>query len=228
MGQKTNPNGLRLGIIKNWKSRWYADDKKVPILILEDFNIRNLIKTFYPKGTISQIDIKRLKKSDSEQIEIDIYTSKIGIIQGAENKNKNNLVKKIEESINKKVEINVFEVKMPEKNSYLVAQNIATQLENRVYFKVAQKMAAQKAMKKGAKGVKISISGRLGGVEIARRETISLGLVPLNTLRADIDYAFYEANTVYGVIGIQIWIFNDEILPHKNQKNNKMINNNKI
>ncbi|KAB8121981.1 MAG: 30S ribosomal protein S3 [Candidatus Phytoplasma cynodontis] len=221
MGQKSNPNGLRLGIIRNWESRWYSDDKKVPILVLEDFNIRNLIKKFYPKGIIGKIEIKRLKKSDSEQIEIDIYTSKIGLIQGAENKTKNNLIKKIEELIRKKIEINVFEIKMFEKNASLVAQNIAMQLENRVFFKVAQKMAVQKALKKGAKGVKISVSGRLGGAEIARRENISLGLVPLNTLRADIDYAFDEARTIYGVIGIQVWIFNDEILPIKNNNNNK-------
>ncbi|WCA22314.1 30S ribosomal protein S3 [Candidatus Phytoplasma oryzae] len=215
MGQKSNPNGLRLGIIRNWESRWYADDKKIPILILEDFRIRNFIKRFYPKGTIAKIDIKRLKKTDSEQIEIDIYTSKIGLVQGAENKTKQNLIKKIEDIIKKKIEINVFEIKIFEKNASLIAQNIAIQLENRIFFKVAQKIAAQKALKKGAKGVKISLSGRLGGVEIARRETVSLGLFPLNTLRADIDYAFYEAHTIYGVIGIKVWIFNDEILPNK-------------
>ncbi|RAM57780.1 30S ribosomal protein S3 [Candidatus Phytoplasma oryzae] len=227
MGQKSNPNGLRLGIIKNWESQWYADDKKVPFLIYEDFRIRNLIKKFYSKGTIAKVEIKRLKKADNEQIEINLYTSRIGIVQGSDNKTKQNLINKIEELIKKKIEINVFEVKICEKNASLAVQNMAMQIENRSFFKMVQKIAAQKALKKGAKGVKITISGRLGGAEIARRETISLGLVPLNTLRADIDYAFDEAHTIYGVIGIQMWIFHDEILPNKkrNKINNQKDNN---
>jgi small subunit ribosomal protein S3 len=217
MGQKSNPNGLRLGIIKNWESKWYADDKKVPILIYEDFQIRNLIKKFYPKSTISKIEIKRLKKSNNEQIEIDLYTSKIGIVQGTENKK--NLIKKIETLIKKKIEMNFFEVKDFDKIASLVAQNISVQLENRIFFKVAQKIAAQKALKRGAKGVKIIISGRLGGAEIARKESFSLGSVPLNTLRADIDYAFETAHTHYGSLSVKVWIYNNEILNLKKNKN---------
>ncbi|MDV3198139.1 MAG: 30S ribosomal protein S3 [Vigna little leaf phytoplasma] len=215
MGQKSNPNGLRLGIIRKWDSQWYAEDKQVPYLIYEDFCIRNLIKKFYNRGIISQIEIKRLKKSNSEELTIDLFTSKIGLIQGSENKEQKRLLQKIEQTINKKVIINVFEVKAIDKIASLVAQNIALQLQQRAYFRAVQKIAAQKVLKSSALGVKIIISGRLGGAEIARSETISLGLVPLNTLRADIDYAFEEAYTTYGVLGVKVWVFHGEVLPHQ-------------
>ncbi|KND62786.1 30S ribosomal protein S3 [Candidatus Phytoplasma phoenicium] len=215
MGQKSNPNGLRLGIIQNWRSQWYAEDKQVPNLVYEDFKIRTLIKKFYIRGIISEIEIKRLKKSNSEEITINLFTSKIGLVQGADNKEKNKLLQKIEKTINKKILLNVFEVKTIDKIASLVAQNVAMQLQQRSYFRAVQKITTQKVLKSGAKGVKIILSGRLGGAEIARRETISLGLVPLNTFRADIDYAFEEAHTTYGVLGVQVWIFHGEVLPNK-------------
>nr|Q8VS61.1 RecName: Full=Small ribosomal subunit protein uS3; AltName: Full=30S ribosomal protein S3 [Candidatus Phytoplasma ziziphi]AAL57329.1 ribosomal protein S3 [Candidatus Phytoplasma ziziphi] len=215
MGQKSNPNGLRLGIIRTWESKWYDVDKKVPFLVGEDFKIRPLIKNHYPKSTISQIEIKRLKKSNDEFIEIDLYTSKIGIIQGPENKNKNSLINKIEKLINKKVQINIFEVKAINKIAVLVAQNIAMQLQQRAFYKAVLKSAIQKALKSGVKGIKIIITGRLGGAEKARRDSISMGVVPLNTLRADIDYAFEEAHTTYGVLGVKVIINHGEVLPNK-------------
>ncbi|TVY12353.1 30S ribosomal protein S3 [Candidatus Phytoplasma pini] len=215
MGQKSNPIGLRLGIIHDWKSKWYSTNKQVPSLIYEDFRLRNLIKKHYPRGTISQINIERLKKQNSEQIEINLFTSKIGIIQGPENKSKNVLIKKVEDLIQKKININVFEVKTFDKIASLVAQNIALQLQQRAFFRMVQKTAAFKALKSGAQGVKIIISGRLGGSEIARKETIFLKLVPLNTFRADVDYAFEEAYTTYGVLGVKVWIYHGEVLPGK-------------
>nr|QDE12519.1 ribosomal protein S3 ['Vitex negundo' witches'-broom phytoplasma]QQL95690.1 ribosomal protein S3 ['Ziziphus jujuba' witches'-broom phytoplasma]QQL95693.1 ribosomal protein S3 ['Ziziphus jujuba' witches'-broom phytoplasma]QQL95696.1 ribosomal protein S3 ['Vitex negundo' witches'-broom phytoplasma]QQL95699.1 ribosomal protein S3 ['Vitex negundo' witches'-broom phytoplasma] len=215
MGQKSNPNGLRLGIIRTWESKWYDVDKKVPFLVGGDFKIRTLIKNHYPKSTISQIEIKRLKKSNDEFIEIDLYTSKIGIIQGPENKNKNSLINEIEKLINKKVQINIFEVKAINKIAVLVAQNIAMQLQQRAFYKAVLKSAIQKALKSGVKGIKIIITGRLGGAEKARRDSISMGVVPLNTLRADIDYAFEEAHTTYGVLGVKVIINHGEVLPNK-------------
>nr|BBA46835.1 ribosomal protein S3 [Candidatus Phytoplasma noviguineense]BBA46844.1 ribosomal protein S3 ['Musa sp.' banana wilt phytoplasma]BBA46838.1 ribosomal protein S3 [Candidatus Phytoplasma noviguineense]BBA46841.1 ribosomal protein S3 [Candidatus Phytoplasma noviguineense]BBA46847.1 ribosomal protein S3 ['Musa sp.' banana wilt phytoplasma] len=243
MGQKSNPNGLRIGINRSWESQWYADHKQVPVLIVEDFKIRNLIKQFYPKSSISHVKINRLKKSNNEHIEIDLYTSRIGIVQGPENKSKNTLIQKIEKMIQKKITINVFEVKKSDQIAVLVAQNIAVQLQKRAFFRAVQKIAVQKALKSGAKGIKVIISGRLGGAEIARRETVSLGLVPLNTFKANIDYGVEEAHTSYGVIGIQVWIYsgtnkvsivkNDEKRKNLNFKDNKqdkenMVKNKKV
>nr|ABM55288.1 ribosomal protein S3 [Candidatus Phytoplasma fraxini] len=215
MGQKSNPNGLRLGIIRTWESKWYGEHKQVPALIVEDFRIRNLIKNHYSKVTISQIEIKRLKKSNDEFVEIELYTCKIGLVQGQENKNKINLIQKIEKLINKKVQINVFEVKAVNKIAVLVAQNIAMQLQQRAFYKAVQKNAMQKALRSGVKGIKIIITGRLGGAEKARQESVAMGVVPLNTLRADIDYAFEEAHTTYGVLGVKVIINHGEVLPNK-------------
>nr|ABC49690.1 ribosomal protein S3 [Coconut lethal yellowing phytoplasma] len=208
MGQKSNPIGLRLGINKNWESQWYAEYKQVPFFVIEDFRIRKLINNFYSKGIISNIVIKRLKKSNIDNIEIDLYTSKIGIVQSAEKKEKNSLIKKLEQLIKKKFNVNFFEVKSSDKIAILVAQNIALQLEKRAFFRSVQKIFSKKVLKSGAKGVKIIISGRLVGPEIARRESISLGLVPLNTLKCDIDYGFSEAHTTFGVLGVQVLINN--------------------
>nr|ABM55282.1 ribosomal protein S3 [Illinois elm yellows phytoplasma] len=223
MGQKSNPNGLRLGIIRTWESKWYAEDKQVPSLVCEDFQIRNLIKNHYPKATISQIEIKRLKKSNDEVIEIELYTSKIGLIQGPDNKNKNSLVSKIEKLIKKKIQINIFEVKAVNKIAVLVAQNIAIQLQQRAFYKAVQKSAVQKALRSGVKGIKIIITGRLGGAEKARQESISMGVVPLNTLRADIDYACEEAHTTYGVLGVKVIINHGEVLPNKTISDTRQI-----
>ncbi|WEK82378.1 MAG: 30S ribosomal protein S3 [Candidatus Phytoplasma pruni] len=213
MGQKSSPTGLRLGIIRNWDSKWHAEDKQVPNLILEDYQIRNLINNHYPKATISRIEIQRFKKSNKEQIQIFLYTSKSGIVVGHENKEKNKLVEKIKKLIKKDIILNVLEIKNPDKVAILVAQNLAIQLEQRAFFRAAQKMTVQKVLKTGVKGVKIIISGRLGGAEIARQETLSKGLVPLHTLRADIDYSFEEAHTTYGVLGVKVWIYHGEVLP---------------
>jgi small subunit ribosomal protein S3 len=213
MGQKSSPTGLRLGIIRTWDSKWYAEDKQVPNLILEDFQIRKLINKNYPKSTISRIEIQRFKTSNKEQIQIFLYTSKLGIIIGSENKEKNKLIQKIKDLIQKDIILNILEVKNPDKVAVLVAQNLAIQLEQRAFFRAAQKMTVQKVLKTGVKGVKIIISGRLGGAEIARRETLSKGLVPLHTLRADIDYAFEEAHTTYGVLGVKVLIYHGEVLP---------------
>ncbi|MBP3059413.1 30S ribosomal protein S3 [Texas Phoenix palm phytoplasma] len=208
MGQKSNPIGLRLGINKNWESQWYAEYKQVPFFVIEDFRIRKLINNFYTKGIISKIVIKRLKKSNIDNIEIDLYTSKIGLVQSAEKKEKNVLIKKLEQLIKKKFNVNFFEVKSSEKIAILVAQNIALQLEKRAFFRSVQKIFSKRVLKSGAEGVKITISGRLGGAEIARRESISLGLVPLNTFKCDIDYGFSEAHTTFGVLGVQVLINN--------------------
>ncbi|QTX02783.1 30S ribosomal protein S3 [Candidatus Phytoplasma luffae] len=215
MGQKSNPNGLRLGIIRNWDSEWYTNDKEVPILVVEDFKIRDLIKKSYPKGVVSKVIIKRLKKSNDDIIQIDLYITQIGIFQGSDNKNKEKLVKKINKLINKKVDINVFEIKAINKISSLVAQNIATQLQQRAFYRTVQKAAMQRCLKSGVKGVKIIISGRLGGAEKARQESVSMGAVPLNTLRSDIDYAFEEAHTTYGVVGVKVLINHGQVLPNQ-------------
>nr|QLG96949.1 ribosomal protein S3 [Candidatus Phytoplasma dypsidis] len=221
MGQKSNPNGLRIGINRSWESQWYAEYKKVPHLVVEDSRIRDLINKFYPKGTISSIEIKRMKKTNNENIEIDLYTSKVGLVKGSENKEQNSLIKKIENLIKKKITFNIFEVKSADKVASLVAQNIAAQLQKRAFFRAVQKIAAHKALKSGAKGIKIMISGRLGGSEIARQETVVLGLVPLNTFKANIDYGFAEAQTTYGILGVKTWIHNtksDGITKYNNPK----------
>nr|QKO00456.1 ribosomal protein S3 [Candidatus Phytoplasma stylosanthis] len=216
MGQKSNPNGLRLGIIRNWESEWYSNDKQVPYFVVEDFKIRDLIKKNFSKGIISKIEIKRLKKTNDEIIQIQLYTSQIGIVQGQDNKNKEILINKIEKLINKKIEMNIFEVKAINKIASLLAQNIAIQLQQRAFYRQVQKAAIQRCLKSNVKGVKIIISGRLGGAEKARSESVSVGAVPLNTLRANIDYAFEEAHTNYGVLGIKVIINHGYILSNKN------------
>ncbi|MEZ0180043.1 30S ribosomal protein S3 ['Camptotheca acuminata' phytoplasma] len=215
MGQKSNPNGLRLGIIKNWESEWFTSYKKVPVLLVEDFKIRSLIRKTHSEGIISQIVIKRLKKSNDEVIQVDLYTSQMGIVQGTDSKNKKELIKKLEKLINKKIDVNVFEVKAVNKIASLVAQSIAIQLQQRAFYRSVQKAAIQRCLKSGVKGVKIIISGRLGGAEKARSESVAMGAVPLNTLRADIDYAFEEAHTTYGVLGVKVIINHGQVLPNK-------------
>nr|O66098.1 RecName: Full=Small ribosomal subunit protein uS3; AltName: Full=30S ribosomal protein S3 [Phytoplasma sp. STRAWB2]AAC13665.1 ribosomal protein S3 [Phytoplasma sp. STRAWB2] len=213
MGQKTNPNGLRLGIIRTWESQWYVNDKEIPNLIKEDFLIRKLINNFAKKSAISQIDIERLKEKNKNRITIFVHTAKPGVIIGKDGDTRNKLVVKLKELTQKEVNLNVLEVKNSDKIALLIAQNMAEQLENRMFFRRVQKMAIQKALKAGAKGVKTLISGRLGGAEIARSEGHAEGRVPLHTLRADIDYAAVEAHTTYGVLGIKVWIFHGEVLP---------------
>nr|O66095.1 RecName: Full=Small ribosomal subunit protein uS3; AltName: Full=30S ribosomal protein S3 [Phytoplasma sp. STRAWB1]AAC13662.1 ribosomal protein S3 [Phytoplasma sp. STRAWB1] len=213
MGQKINPNGLRLGIIRTWDSQWFVQDKEIPALIKEDYLIRELINNFSKKSAISQIEIQRLKEKTKNRIKIYIHTAKPGVIIGRDGDTRNKMVAKLKELTQKDVDLNILEVKNSEKIALLIAQNIAEQLENRMNFRHVQKMAIQKALKAGVKGIKTLVSGRLNGAEIARSEGNDEGRVPLHTLRADIDYASLQAYTTYGVLGVKVWIFHGEVLP---------------
>lgn len=213
MGQKTNPNGLRLGIIRTWESKWYADQKDVPALIKEDALIREFLNENFSKAGVSQIEIERVKAKSKERVTIKLYVSKPGIALGKEASVKNKAVSNLEYLTKKEVILNIIEVRRPEKVAVLVAQSIAEQLENRASFRRAQKMAIQRALKAGAKGIRTLVSGRLGGAEMARSEGYSEGRVPLHTLRADVDYATAEASTTYGILGIKVWIYHGEVLP---------------
>ena len=214
MGQKVNPNGLRLGIIRTWDSKWYASKLEVPNLLHEDLFIRNYVNEFYKKAYVSKIEIERAK----QRIMLTIYTAKPGIVIGREGSTKKELVTVLEKKTGKTVFINIVEIKSPDLDAALVARNIAEQLENRASFRRVQKMAIQRTMKAGAKGIKTAISGRLGGAEMARREGYSEGTVPLHTLRADIDFAIAEANTTYGKLGVKVWICKGEVLPAKKKE----------
>jgi len=217
MGQKVNPVGLRIGIIKDWDSRWYADKKDVADLLHEDLKIRSLLEELYVNSAVSRIEIERSKG----RVIITVHTAKPGMVIGREGSVKNMVVAKLQKLTNKEVFINVKEVKRPEKDAQLVAASIANQLENRASFRRVQKMAIQRAMRAGAKGCKTLVSGRLGGAEMARAEGYSEGNVPLHTLRADIDYATAEADTTYGKLGIKVWIYKGEILPQKRRGGKK-------
>lgn len=215
MGQKVNPIGLRIGIIKDWESKWYADKKDVPALLNEDLLIRKEVETFYKKAYVSRVEIERTKT----KVMLTLYTAKPGVVIGREGSTKAQMVERLQKLTGKTIFLSVVEIKNPDLDATLVARNIAEQLENRASFRRVQKMAIQRSMKAGAKGIKTSISGRLGGAEMARREGYSEGTVPLHTLRADIDYAIAEANTTYGKLGVKVWICKGEVLPTK--KNNK-------
>ncbi len=212
MGQKVNPIGLRLGIVKTWESKWYAG-KNYPDYILEDYNIRKFIKKRLYHAGISRIEIER----SSERARLRIYTSRPGIVIGKKGSEIVLLKKGIEKmlghnKIPKEILIDIQEVRKPEIDAQLVAENVALQIERRVAFRRAMKRAVSSAMRFGAKGIKIICSGRLGGAEMARTEWYREGRVPLHTLRADIDYGFIEANTTYGIIGVKVFIFKGEIL----------------
>lgn len=211
MGQKVSPIGLRVGIIRDWESKWYANKLEVPTLLHEDLKIRDMINEFYKRAYVSKIEIERTKT----RIMITIYSAKPGVVIGREGSTKNQIVNKLEKETGKTVFLNVIEVRNPDLDATLVARNIAEQLENRASFRRVQKMAIQRTMRAGAKGIKTSVSGRLGGAEMARREGYSEGTVPLHTLRADIDYATAEANTTYGKLGVKVWICKGEVLPEK-------------
>lgn len=211
MGQKVNPKGMRLGIIREWDSRWYASKREVPTLLHEDLRIRKEIDEFYKKAFVSRVKIERTKT----KIMLTIYTAKPGVVIGREGSTKNEIVDKLQKMTGKRVYLTVLDIKNPDIDATLVARNIAEQLENRASFRRVQKMAIQRAMRAGAKGIKTSVSGRLGGAEMARREGYSEGTVPLHTLRSDIDYAIAEANTTYGKLGVKVWICKGEILPEK-------------
>jgi len=211
MGQKVSPVGLRVGIIRDWDSRWYADKNDVADLLNEDVKIRELLDELYVNSAVSKIEIERLKN----RVVLTVNTAKPGMVIGREGSVKNEVVAKLKQLTKKEIILNVVEVKKPELDAKLVADSIAQQLENRASFRRVQKMAIQRAMRAGAKGCKTLISGRLGGAEMARSEGYSEGNVPLHTLRADIDYAHSEAHTTYGKLGVKVWIYKGEILPAK-------------
>ena len=211
MGQKVNPKGMRLGIIRDWDSKWYTSKREVPTLLHEDLKIRKEMDMFYKRAFVSRVKIERTKT----KIMLTIYTAKPGVVIGREGSTKNEIVEKLQNITGKRVYLTVLDIKNPDIDATLVARNIAEQLENRASFRRVQKMAIQRAMRAGAKGIKTAVSGRLGGAEMARREGYSEGTVPLHTLRSDIDYAVSEANTTYGKLGVKVWICKGEILPTK-------------
>ena len=219
MGQKVNPHGLRVGVIKDWSSKWYADKKDFARFLNEDFKIRKLLKKKYYSAGISRIDIERSVK----KIKLSIYTAKSGVIigkGGAGIELVKSEVQKID-STNSTIIVNIVEVKVVDMDAQLVAENIALQLERRVSFRRAMKQAMQRTMKMKALGIKTAVSGRLGGADIARTEHYHEGTIPLQTLRADIDYGFSEADTTYGKLGVKVWIYRGEILSNKNVVSNK-------
>lgn len=208
MGQKVNPNGLRVGIIKNWDSRWYASDRDFGDTLVEDYNLRKYLKkTLYDAG-VPKIEIER----DAKRVKIHIHCAKPGMVIGRNGSEIEKLRAACEKMLGKPVNINIVEVRNPDLNATLVAESIAAQLEKRVSFRRAMKLSIGRAMRLGAKGIKTQVSGRLGGAEIARSEHYHEGTIPLQTLRADIDYGFAEANTTYGKIGVKVWIYQGEVL----------------
>lgn len=208
MGQKVNPHGLRVGVIKGWDSRWFAKDELVGDLLVEDYKIRNYLKkTLYSAG-VPRIEIER----DSAKMRVFIHCARPGIIVGKGGSEIEKLQKTLSDMVKKPVSVSIVEVRSPDLNAQLVAENIAGQLEKRISFRRAMKQAMGRAMKLGAKGIKTCVSGRLGGAEIARTEHYHEGTIPLQTLRADIDYGFAEANTTYGRIGVKVWLYKGEVL----------------
>jgi len=210
MGQKVNPHGLRVGVIKDWDSRWYADAEYADYLV-EDYNIRK--KKLYSAG-VSKIEIERA----SDRVKVILYTAKPGVVIGKGGAEIEVTKKELSKLTDKKVLVDIKEIKRPDRDAQLVAENIAQQLENRVAFRRAMKSCIGRTMKTGAKGIKTAVSGRLGGADIARTEFYSEGTIPLQTLRADIDYGFAEADTTYGKVGVKVWIYKGEVLPTKGNK----------
>ena len=213
MGQKVNPHGLRVGIIKDWDSKWYAE-KDFADCLVEDYKIRNFLKKRLYSAGVSRIEIERA----SEKVKVILYTAKPGVVIGKGGAEIEKVKNELAKLINKKVFIDIKEVKRPDRDAQLVAENIALQLENRISFRRAMKSTMQRTMRAGAKGIKTSVSGRLGGADMARTEFYSEGTIPLQTLRADIDYGFAEADTQYGKVGVKTWIYNGEVLPTKAKK----------
>ena len=212
MGQKVNPHGLRVGVIKDWDSRWFTTDKKeFGALLLEDHNIRKFLKNKLYSAGVAKIEIER----SANKIKLDLHVAKPGVVIGRAGAGIEALKAELEKMTKKNIIVNIVEVKAIDKNAQLVAENIAAQLEKRVSFRRAMKQSIQRAMKLGARGVKTACSGRLGGAEMARTEQYHEGTIPLQTLRADIDYGFAEANTTYGKIGVKVWVYNGEVLPTK-------------
>ena len=213
MGQKVNPHGLRVGVIKEWDSKWYADAEFSDFLV-EDYNIRKFLKKKLYAAGVSKIEIERA----SDRVKIIIHTAKPGVVIGKGGNEIEVTKKELSKLTDKKVLVDIKEIKRPDKDAQLVAENIAQQLENRVSFRRAMKSVMSRTMKAGALGIKTSCSGRLGGADMARTEFYSEGTIPLQTLRADIDYGFAEADTTYGKVGVKVWIYKGEVLPTKANK----------
>ena len=211
MGQKVHPTGVRVGIIKDWNSKWYADSRNFADYLVEDQKIRKFLKKKLYTAGISRIEIERTAKF----IKVNVFTAKPGIIIGKGGAGAESLKAEVTKLIGKDVNINIVEVKAIDTDAQLVAENIAAQLERRISFRKAMKQCMQKAMKSGALGIKTAVSGRLGGADMARTEFYKEGTIPLQTLRADIDYGFAEADTTYGKIGVKVWIYKGEVLPAK-------------
>ncbi|MBU5311792.1 30S ribosomal protein S3 [Tissierella carlieri] len=211
MGQKVNPHGLRVGIIKDWDSKWYADKKTFNEYLVEDNKIREFVKKKLFISGVSKIEIERA----ANRIKLTVFTAKPGMVIGKGGAGVEELRLDIEKMTKKSVVVNVEEIKIPELDAQLVAENIASQLERRVSFRRAMKQAIQRTMRSGGKGIKTSVSGRLGGADMARTEGYSEGTIPLQTLRADIDYGFAEADTTYGKLGVKVWLYKGEVLPTK-------------
>ena len=214
MGQKMHPHGLRIGVIKDWDSKWYADSKHFSEYLIEDHKIREYVKKKLFVSGISKIEIERTAKF----VKVNVYTAKPGVVIGKGGNLAESLKQELSKLIGKEVNLNIVEVKDVDTNAQLVAENICNQLERRISFRRAMKQCMQKAMKAGALGIKTSVSGRLGGADMARTEFYKEGTIPLQTLRADIDYGFYEADTTYGKIGVKVWIYKGEVLPTKKIK----------
>ncbi len=214
MGQKVNPHGLRVGVIKDWDSKWYAEDASFSDFLVEDYNIRKFLKKKLYAAGISKIEIERT----TDRIKVIIYTAKPGVVIGKGGAEIELTKKELSKLTDKKVLVDIKEIKRPDKDAQLAAENIAAQLENRVSFRRAMKSVMGRAMKSGALGIKTSCAGRLGGADMARTEFYSEGTIPLQTLRADIEYGFAEADTTYGKVGVKVWIYKGEVLPTKGNK----------
>ena len=223
MGQKVNPHGLRVGVIKNWDSRWFAKDEVFGDTLVSDYNIRKYLKKALQDAGVPKIEIER----DSHRVRVFIHCAKPGMVIGRGGSEIEKYKTELEKMVKMPVSLNVVEVRQPDLDAQLVAENIASQLERRVAFRRAMKMAIRNTMRLGAKGIKISCSGRLAGAEIARTEHYHEGTIPLQTIRADIDYGFWEANTTYGKIGVKVWIYKGEVLNEVNRPNANAPHDNK-
>ncbi len=221
MGQKVNPHGLRVGVIKDWDSRWFANKSDFGDTLVEDYNVRNYIKKSLYAAGVPRIEIERF----ADKVRIHIHCAKPGIVIGRGGTEIEKLRVKLEKMMGKQVSINIVEVKQPDISSQLVAEKIALDLENRISFRRAMKQSIGRAMRLGAKGIKVMVSGRLGGAEIARSETYHEGTIPLQTIRADIDYGFAEADTTYGRLGVKVWIYKGEVLKGEVSKSDAAKNN---
>ena len=216
MGQKVNPHGLRVGVIKDWDSKWYADTKDGEFAdnLVEDYKIREFLKKELFSANVSKIEIERT----ADRVKVNVYTAKPGVVIGKGGAGIEKVKAKVQKLTSKKLIIDIKEIKKPDLDAQLVAENIAAQLENRISFRRAMKSCMGRTMKAGALGIKTSCSGRLGGADMARTEFYSEGTIPLQTLRADIDYGFAEADTTYGKVGVKTWIYHGEVLPTKGNK----------